>query len=68
MWLLSRMAAGLDAQVDAFRTRSVDAEYPYVWLDARYEKVREDGRVQSMGSWAPTGCGPMACGKSWGWM
>ena len=28
--------------------RRLDAEYPYVWLDARYEHVREDGRVISM--------------------
>jgi putative transposase len=45
---VSRMAAGLDAQVNAFRTRPLDAEYPYVWLDARYEKVREDGHGQTM--------------------
>jgi transposase-like protein len=37
-----------DAQTDAFRTRRLDAEYPYVWFDARYEHVREDNRVQSM--------------------
>jgi len=45
---VSRMAASLDAQVTAFRTRRLDAEYPYVWVDARYEYVREDHRVQSM--------------------
>jgi putative transposase len=45
---VSRMAASLDAQVEPFRTRPLAGEYPYVWLDARYEKVREDGRVQSM--------------------
>jgi transposase-like protein len=45
---VSRMAASLDAQVEAFRTRRLDAEYPYVWIDARYEHVREDHRVQSM--------------------
>ncbi len=45
---VSRMAASLDAQVEPFRSRPLDAEYPYLWLDARYEKVREDGRVQSM--------------------
>jgi transposase-like protein len=45
---VSRMAASLDAQVAAFRTRRLDAEYPYVWVDARYEYVREDHRVQSM--------------------
>lgn len=45
---VSRLCASLDAQVTAFRTRRLDAEYPYVFLDARYEHVREDGRVQSM--------------------
>lgn len=45
---VSRMAASLDAQAHAFRTRRLDAEYPYIWVDARYEHVREDHRVQSM--------------------
>lgn len=45
---VSRMAASLDAEVEAFRSRPLAGEYPYLWLDARYEKVREDGRVQSM--------------------
>jgi putative transposase len=45
---VSRWCAALDEQAEVFRTRRLDAEYPYVWLDARYEKVREDGRVVSM--------------------
>ena len=45
---VSRMAASLDAQVAAFRSRRLDGPYPYVWIDARYEHVREDHRVQSM--------------------
>jgi transposase-like protein len=45
---VSRMAASLDEQVTAFRTRRLDAEYPYLWVDARYEHVREGGRVVSM--------------------
>ena len=45
---MSRLAASLDAQVAAFRTRRLDAEYPYLWLDARYEHVRAGGRVVSM--------------------
>jgi putative transposase len=45
---VSRLCASLDEQVEAFRTRRLDAEYPYLWLDARYEHVREDGRVVSM--------------------
>ena len=45
---VSRLCAGLDEQAHIFRTRRLDAEDPYLWLDARYEKVREDGRVLSM--------------------
>ena len=45
---VSRLAASLDDQVAAFRTRRLDADYPYLWLDARYEHVREGGRVVSM--------------------
>jgi putative transposase len=45
---VSRLASALDEQVEAFRTRRLDAEYPYLWLDARYEHVREGGRVVSM--------------------
>ncbi len=45
---VSRLCASLDDQVDAFRTRRLDARYPYVWLDARYEHVREDHRVQTL--------------------
>jgi putative transposase len=45
---VSRLGEVLDAQVDAFRQRRLDADYPYLWLAARYEPVREDGRVLSM--------------------
>jgi putative transposase len=45
---VSRLCESLDEQVTAFRQRRLDAEYPYLWLDARYEHVREDGRVVSM--------------------
>src|SRR5881275_1333109 len=45
---VSRLAASLDDQVEAFRTRRLDASYPYLWVDARYEHVRDGGRVVSM--------------------
>ena len=45
---VSRLCASLDAGVTAFRTRRLEASYPYLFLDARYEHVREDERVQSM--------------------
>jgi putative transposase len=42
---VSRVCAGLDEQVEAFRTRPLEGRYPYVWLDAKVEKVRDGGRV-----------------------
>jgi putative transposase len=45
---VSRLCAVLDEQAPVFRTRPLDAIYPYIWLDARYEHVREGGRVVSM--------------------
>jgi transposase-like protein len=43
---VSRMAKVLDAEVEAFRTRPLDAgPYAYVWMDALTMKVREGGRV-----------------------
>jgi len=44
---VSRICADLDPVVEAFRTRPITAEHPYVWLDATYHKVRVDGRVVS---------------------
>jgi putative transposase len=42
---VSRICALLDEQVDAFRQRPLEGEYPYLWLDAKVEKVRDGGRV-----------------------
>ena len=43
---VSRISAGLDEQVEAFRQRPLEGRYPYVWLDAKVEKVRDGGRVR----------------------
>src|ERR671917_477172 len=42
---VSRAAAELDAVLEAWRRRPLSA-YPSVYLDARYEKVRQDGQVR----------------------
>lgn len=45
---VSRVAAELDEKLGAFRCRRLDAlSYPYLKIDARYEKVRVEGRVIS---------------------
>src|SRR3954464_11904339 len=59
---VSRICAGLDEVVGAFRTRSLDhAEFPYVYLDATYLHVRtpaaggQPGQVTSMAVVVATG-------------
>src|SRR5438270_4840946 len=42
---VSALCAGLDEQVEAFRNRPLEGDYPYLWLDAKVEKVRDGGRV-----------------------
>ena len=44
---VSRICAELDTAVEAFRARPLTGDYPYVWVDATYHKVRVDGRVTS---------------------
>jgi putative transposase len=43
---VSRAAKILDEELDKWRNRSLD-EYPYLILDAHYEKVRQNGSVRS---------------------
>lgn len=46
---VSKMAKQLDDQVTAFRKQSFGGkQYPILWIDAIYEKVRVDNRVISM--------------------
>jgi transposase-like protein len=43
---VSRISGLLDEQVQAFRQRPLEGRYPYVFVDAKIEKVRAGGRVQ----------------------
>ena len=45
---VSEVNKDLDAMVDEFRNRPLQAEYPILWIDALYEKIRENGHVVSM--------------------
>jgi putative transposase len=45
---VSRMCEELDQAAEEFRSRTIDTESPYVWLDAMYEKIREGEHVRSM--------------------
>ena len=43
---VSRLCRGLDEQVRVFRERPLEGRYPYLWLDAKVERVRERGGVR----------------------
>ncbi len=48
--LVSSLAGSLDAELEAWRSRPLTADaYPYVFVDARYEKARVGSRVVSQG-------------------
>ncbi len=48
--LVSSLASSLDSELQAWRSRRLEAEtYPYLLVDARYEKVRVDRRVVNQG-------------------
>ena len=38
----------LNEQVQAFRTRDLERVYPVLWVDALYEKIRDQGQVRNM--------------------
>jgi putative transposase len=44
---VSRIVQTLDEELEKFAQRRLEEPYPYLILDARYEKVREDGAVRS---------------------
>ena len=42
---VSRLCAEIDDRVRDFLTRPIEGDWPYLWLDATYVKVREAGRI-----------------------
>ena len=44
---ISEITRRLDEQLRQFSQRALEPEYPYVILDARYERVREEGTIAS---------------------
>ena len=46
---VSRLCGEIDDKVQTFLTRPLEGDWPYVWLEATYVKVREAGRIVSVG-------------------
>jgi putative transposase len=45
---VSRLCEEIDARVKAFLDRPLEGDWPYVWLDATYLKVRRNHRIVSV--------------------
>lgn len=44
---VSRLCTEIDERVNAFLTRPLEGDWPYLWIDATYVKSREAGRIVS---------------------
>jgi putative transposase len=44
---VSALCQSLDEQVELFRQRPLEGDYPYLWLEAKQLKVRDQGHVRS---------------------
>ncbi len=45
---VSRLCEEIDERVEAFLTRPIEGDWPYLWIDATYLKVRQAGRIVSV--------------------
>ncbi len=45
---VSRLCADIDDRVKAFLERPIEGDWPYLWIDATYVKVRQDKRTVSV--------------------
>ncbi len=45
---VSGLCAKIDERVGAFLTRPLEGDWPYLWIDATYVKVRQAGRIVSV--------------------
>jgi transposase-like protein len=44
---VSRLCEEIDDRVKAFLARPIEGDWPYLWIDATYVKVRQQGRIVS---------------------
>ena len=45
---VSRLCEEIDEKVQAFLDRPIEGDWPYLWIDATYVKVRQNGRIVSV--------------------
>ena len=45
---VSRLCEEIDERINAFLNRPIEGDWPYLWIDATYVKVRQNGHIVSV--------------------
>jgi putative transposase len=64
---VSRLAQEIDEKVKAFLARPLEGDWPYLWIDATYLKVRQSGRIVSVAVIIATAVNTMDGAKCLAW-
>jgi hypothetical protein len=62
---VSRLCGEIDERVGAFLGRPIEGDWPYLWIDATYVKVRQAGRIVSVAVILPSESIPTAYARFW---
>ena len=62
---VSRLCAEIDEKVKAFLARPIEGDWPYLWIDATYVKVRQNGRIVSVAVIVAVGVNHDGRPRSW---
>ena len=64
---VSRLCAEIDERVRTFLERPIEGDWPYLWIDATYVKVREAGRIVSVAVTIAVASTPTAAARCSAW-
>jgi len=64
---VSRLCAEIDERVNAFLGRPLEGDWPYLWIDATYVKVRQAGRIVSVAVIIAVAVNTSGVKDSWAW-
>ncbi len=64
---VSRLCEDIDERVHAFLDRPIEGDWPYLWIDATYVKVRQNGRIVSVAVIIAVGVNSDGRRECWAW-
>ncbi|GEP59825.1 hypothetical protein RSO01_69910 [Reyranella soli] len=65
---VSRLCEEIDQRVKAFLDRPIEGDWPYLWIDATYLKVRQAAASCRSPSLSPSASTPTAGARCWAWI